>query len=46
VEAFAQTGAVCVLTAPTYIGKTGYFSSIQEVKFKLSSQGKICQGDQ
>ena len=34
VEAFAQTGAVCVLTAPTYIGKIGYFSSIQEVKFK------------
>jgi 3-hydroxyacyl-[acyl-carrier-protein] dehydratase len=34
VEAFAQTGAVCVLTAPTYIGKIGYFSSIQEAKFK------------
>jgi 3-hydroxyacyl-[acyl-carrier-protein] dehydratase len=34
VEAFAQTGAVCVLTAPTYIGKIGYFSAIQEVKFK------------
>jgi 3-hydroxyacyl-[acyl-carrier-protein] dehydratase len=34
VEAFAQTGAVCILTAPEYIGKIGYFSSIQEVKFK------------
>lgn len=34
VEAFAQTGAVCILTAPAYIGKMGYFSSIQEVKFK------------
>jgi 3-hydroxyacyl-[acyl-carrier-protein] dehydratase len=34
VEAFAQTGAVCILTAPAYIGKIGYFSSIQEVKFK------------
>jgi 3-hydroxyacyl-[acyl-carrier-protein] dehydratase len=34
VEAFAQTGAVCILTSPAYIGKIGYFSSIQEVKFK------------
>jgi 3-hydroxyacyl-[acyl-carrier-protein] dehydratase len=34
VEAFAQTGAVCILTAPAYIGRIGYFSSIQEVKFK------------
>jgi 3-hydroxyacyl-[acyl-carrier-protein] dehydratase len=34
VEAFAQTGAVCILTAPAYIGKIGYFSAIQEVKFK------------
>jgi len=34
VEAFAQTGAVCILTAPAYIGMIGYFSSIQEVKFK------------
>lgn len=34
VEAFAQTGAVCILTSPAYIGRIGYFSSIQEVKFK------------
>jgi 3-hydroxyacyl-[acyl-carrier-protein] dehydratase len=34
VEAFAQTGAVCILTAPEYLGRMGYFSSIQEVKFK------------
>lgn len=34
VEAFAQTGAICILTAPQYQGKIGYFSSIQEVKFK------------
>jgi 3-hydroxyacyl-[acyl-carrier-protein] dehydratase len=34
VEAFAQTGAVCILTSPAFIGKMGYFSSIQEVKFK------------
>jgi 3-hydroxyacyl-[acyl-carrier-protein] dehydratase len=34
VEAFAQTGAICILTAPQYIGRIGYFSSIQEVKFK------------
>lgn len=34
IEAFAQTGAICVLTSPLYSGKIGYFSSIQEVKFK------------
>ncbi len=41
VEAFAQTGAICILTAPQYIGKIGYFSAIQEVKFKR----KVVPGD-
>lgn len=34
VEAFAQTGAICILTDQRYLGRIGYFSSIQEVKFK------------
>jgi 3-hydroxyacyl-[acyl-carrier-protein] dehydratase len=34
VEAMAQTGAICILTAPQYKGKIGYFSSIQEAKFR------------
>lgn len=34
VEALAQTAAICILTAPIYQGRIGYFSSIQEVKFK------------
>jgi 3-hydroxyacyl-[acyl-carrier-protein] dehydratase len=41
VEAFAQTGAICILTAHQYIGKIGYFSAIQEVKFKR----KVVPGD-
>jgi 3-hydroxyacyl-[acyl-carrier-protein] dehydratase len=41
VEALAQTGAVCVLTYPEFAGKIGYFSSIQEVKFKR----KVVPGD-
>jgi 3-hydroxyacyl-[acyl-carrier-protein] dehydratase len=41
VEAFAQTGAICILTSPLYIGRIGYFSSIQEVKFKR----KVVPGD-
>jgi 3-hydroxyacyl-[acyl-carrier-protein] dehydratase len=41
VEALAQTGAICILTAPEYIGRIGYFSSIQEVKFKR----KVIPGD-
>jgi 3-hydroxyacyl-[acyl-carrier-protein] dehydratase len=41
VEALAQTGAVCVLTYPAFAGKIGYFSSIQEVKFKR----KVVPGD-
>jgi len=34
VEALAQTGAICILTAPQYQGKIGYFASIQEAKFR------------
>jgi 3-hydroxyacyl-[acyl-carrier-protein] dehydratase len=34
IEALAQTGAICILTAPAYLGRMGYFSSIQEAKFK------------
>lgn len=41
VEALAQTGAICILTAPEYVGRIGYFSSIQEVKFKR----KVIPGD-
>ncbi len=41
VEAMAQTGAVNILTLPQYEGKIGYFSSIQEVKFKR----KVVPGD-
>jgi 3-hydroxyacyl-[acyl-carrier-protein] dehydratase len=41
VEAMAQTGAVNILTMPEYNGKIGYFSSIQDVKFKR----KVVPGD-
>ena len=41
VEAMAQTGAVNILTMPEYKGKIGYFSSIQDVKFKQ----KVVPGD-
>ncbi len=41
VEAMAQTGAVNILTLPQYQGKIGYFSSIQDVKFKR----KVVPGD-
>ena len=41
VEAMAQTGAVNILTMPEYKGKIGYFSSIQDVKFKR----KVVPGD-
>ncbi len=41
VEALAQTAAINILTAPLYAGHIGYFSSIQEVKFKR----KVVPGD-
>jgi 3-hydroxyacyl-[acyl-carrier-protein] dehydratase len=34
VEALAQAGAVNVLSSPLYRGRIGYFSTIQEVRFK------------
>ena len=41
VEALAQTGAVAMLSQPEFKGKTAYFASINQAKFKR----KVVPGD-
>lgn len=42
IESLAQVGAVCILSDPSFKGKTAYFAKIDNVKFRK----KVVPGDE